>query len=104
MVFVWEEVLNDQGRRKSGDQHLAMELITYPLCCILNIILVNDVRRVNLLGTCDLTNHFVIVTVKCLSEHFPADGIELGDEVSRKKPQVVFLEDNGAYIVDLKLR
>ena len=104
MVFVWEEVLNDQGRRTSGDQHLAMELITYPLCCILNIILVNDVGRVSLFGTCDRTNHFVIVTVKSLSEHFPTDGIELGDEVSGEKPQVVFLEHDGAYVVDLKLR
>jgi hypothetical protein len=81
-----------------------MELIAYPLCCILNIILVNDVRRVGLFGTCYLTNHFVIVTVKCLSEHFPADRIELGDEVSSEKPQVVFLEHDGAYLVDLKLR
>jgi hypothetical protein len=81
-----------------------MELIAYPLCCILNIILVNDVRGVNLLGTCDLTNHFVIVTVKSLSEHFPTDWIELGDKMSGKKPQVVFLEHDGAYLVDLKLR
>lgn len=81
-----------------------MELITCPLCCILNIILVNDVRGVNLFGTCDLTDNFVIVTVKSLSEHFPANRIELGDEVSGKKPQVVFLENDGAYIVDLKLR
>ena len=104
MVFVREEVLNDQGRRASGDQHLAMELITYPLCCILNIILVNDVRGVDLFGTFDLTDHFVIMTVKSLSEHFPADWIELGDEVSGKKPQVVFLKHYSAYVVNLKLR
>ena len=55
-------------------------------------------------GTCDLTNYLIIVTVQCLSEYFVADGIKLGDKVSGKKSQVVFLEYYGAYFVNLKLR
>ena len=52
-------------------------------------------------GTCDLTNHLIIVSVQCLSEYFTADGIKLGDKVSSKKPQVVFLEHYSADLVNL---
>ena len=79
-----------------------MEGVTNSLGCILDVILVNNVRRVLLLRANDLACDLVVVAVESLPQDLAADRVKLCHEMCGKKSQVVLLEDNGASLLYLQ--
>ena len=102
MIFVRMKILNDQCWRPSRDQHFTVKWVADPLCRILNVVLVNDIGRVLLLGSDDLARYLIVMAMQGFPQNLPADGIKLSDKVSREESQVVFLQDDRTSLFNLQ--